>query len=77
MHFALDSSQINQNIRRHSETLPFAFRSTDWDDQIFDVHKKTTMIEVPDSVYPPAGSLGNTVGSHAVSAAPLVAKFSA
>jgi hypothetical protein len=27
MHFALDSSQINQNIRRHSETLPFAFRS--------------------------------------------------
>ena len=28
-------------------TLPFAFRSTDRDDQIVDVHEKTTMIEIP------------------------------
>jgi len=47
-------------------TLPFAFRSTDRDDQIVDVHEKTTMIEVLDSVYPPAGSLGNTVGTDGV-----------
>ena len=53
MEVALGSSQIHQNIRRHSETLPFAFRSTDWDDQIFDVHKKTTMIEVPGGCVPP------------------------
>src|SRR6516165_2576975 len=47
-------------------TLPFAFRSTDRDDQIVDVHEKTTMIEVLDPVYPPAGSLGNTVGTDGV-----------
>jgi hypothetical protein len=44
----VSSSQIHQNIRpRHFwRTLPFAFRSTDWDDLIVDVHKKTTTIEV-------------------------------
>src|SRR5262245_57052375 len=35
------------------ETLPLAFRSTDRDGRIVDVHEKTTMIEVPDPVYPP------------------------
>jgi hypothetical protein len=56
------------------ETLPFAFRSTEWDDVIVDVHEKTTTIEVPDSVYPPAGFPGQHSWQPRVSAAPVVVK---
>jgi len=53
-------------VRAVLGTLPCAFRSTEWDDVIVDVHEKTTTIEVRilDSVYPRVDSLGKTVGSH-------------
>jgi hypothetical protein len=44
--------------------LPFAFRSTEWDDVIVDVREKTTTIEVRILCTPRLDSLGNTVGSH-------------
>jgi hypothetical protein len=56
-------------------TLPLAFRITEWDDLIVDVHEKTTTIEVRILCTPPAESLGNTQLAATVSAAPLVAKF--
>ena len=73
----VSSSQIHQNIRprRFWRTLPFAFRSTDWDDLIVDVHEKTTTIEVRILCTPPAESLGNTQLAATVSAAPVVVKF--
>jgi hypothetical protein len=57
---------VHHSFIKISVHFAFAFRSTDRDDQIVDVHEKTTMIEVLDSVYPPAGSLGNTVGADGV-----------
>src|SRR5262249_16084076 len=60
---ALGSSQIHQNVRRHSELcLSHSVVRTGMI-QIVDVQEKSTMIEVPDSAYSPAGSLGNTGGS--------------
>jgi hypothetical protein len=61
----VSSSQIIKNpSAQFCETLPFAFRSTEWDDVIVDVREKTTTIEVRILCTPRLDSLGNTVGSH-------------
>jgi hypothetical protein len=59
----------NSSVRAILRTLPFAFRSTDRDDLIVDVHEKTTTVEVRILCNPPVKSLGNTVGSHGVCSA--------
>src|SRR5215472_2766546 len=46
-----------------SETLPFAFRSTGWDDSDCRCSRADHDDRSPDSVYLPAGSPGNTVSS--------------
>src|SRR4030095_7357899 len=45
---------VHHTSPKRRSTLLFAFRSTERDDRIVDVHKQTTMIDVPDAVYPPA-----------------------
>ena len=61
---ALPSEIEGGCVRAVLGTLPFAFRSTEWDDVIVDVHEKTTTIEVRILCTPRLDSLGNTVGSH-------------
>ena len=63
----VSSSQISKYpSAQFCETLPFASRSTDLDDQIVDVHEKTTMIEVRILCIPRLDPSDNTVGTYGV-----------
>jgi hypothetical protein len=63
----------NSSVRAILRTLPFAFRSTDRDDLIVDVHEKTTTVEIRILCNPRLNPWATQLAA-TVSAAPLVVK---